>query len=354
MFKVRPFEAKTLSWWNGERENIDFGPIYQRYGGLWSKSNKAYLIDSILNEFDIPKIYIADFTYVDTPLNQRNKSYAIIDGKQRFEAIFDFFDGKLELSEQFEYSKEPSLKLGGLSLKDLRANYPKIASDFENFNLSVMSIITDEEEKINDLFVRLNTSKPLTGAEIRSAMTGQVPKLIKGIAQHQFFKNRIRFSVKRKQDENVAAKLLLIEFRGGFVDTKKYHIDRFVEEGIKSESTDFARSAKRVERILDEMADVFNDKDPLLSSSGILNIYYWFFRKYSRDHKNDLREFLVDFDRARTYARKIAKNLSIEDESIDRDVIDFNIIIRSPNDQGAMKMGFRIISKGFSNFLEKR
>ena len=352
MFKVRPFESKTLSWWYSERDNIDFGPMYQRYGGLWSKSDKAYLIDSILNEFDIPKIYIADFTYIDTPLNQKNKSYAIIDGKQRFEAIFHFFDGKLVLNDEFEYSRNPSLKLGGLSYKDLKANYPKIASQFENYNLSVMSIITDEEEKINDLFVRLNRSKPLTGAEIRSAMSGQVPKLIKKIAKHPFFKNKIRFSVKRKQDENVAAKLLLIEFRGNFVDTKKYHIDRFVEEGIKSESTDFARAADRVEKVLDEMTDVFNEKDPLLTSSGILNIYYWLFRRYSTLYKYDLREFLVDFDRDRTRARKIAKRQFFqEDEKIDKEIFDFNIIIRSPNDQAAMTIAFRIISDRLKSFI---
>src|SRR3989337_25066 len=103
MFKVRLLESKTVSWWYSERDSIDFNPLYQRKGKIWSKKDKSYLIDSILNDYDIPKIYLADFTYGNTPLNISNKAYAIIDGKQRFEAIFDFFDAKLVLEQDFKY-----------------------------------------------------------------------------------------------------------------------------------------------------------------------------------------------------------------------------------------------------------
>src|SRR5687768_59510 len=98
VFTVRIFDPRTLSWWNAERDQIDMTPGFQRRGGLWSSTDKAFLIDSILNGFDIPKIYIADFTYVDTHLNVNRKPYAIIDGKQRLEAIFDFFDNRIVLN----------------------------------------------------------------------------------------------------------------------------------------------------------------------------------------------------------------------------------------------------------------
>ena len=51
-------------------------------------------------------------------------------------------------------------------------------------------------------------------------MQGVVPTLIDGIARHKFFMSRIRFTTKRKQEYNAAAEVLLIEFRGKFVDTK--------------------------------------------------------------------------------------------------------------------------------------
>ena len=89
MFKVREFETRTLNWWYQERDGIDMTPVYQRRGGLWSPKNKPFLIDSILNDSDIPKLYIADFTWGNTPLNQQRNAYDGSDGTQRFETIFD-------------------------------------------------------------------------------------------------------------------------------------------------------------------------------------------------------------------------------------------------------------------------
>src|ERR1035437_3263947 len=82
IFKVTQFEAKTLSWWRARRSKIDMEPPYQRRGRLWSATDKAYLIDSILNGFDVPKLYVADFTWADSALNRKRLPYAIIDGKQ--------------------------------------------------------------------------------------------------------------------------------------------------------------------------------------------------------------------------------------------------------------------------------
>ena len=70
-FKITPFEIKTLSWWHNRRNTIDMNPPYQRRGGLWSQTDKAYLIDSILNGYDIPKIYVADFTWGSSALNKK-------------------------------------------------------------------------------------------------------------------------------------------------------------------------------------------------------------------------------------------------------------------------------------------
>src|SRR5690349_19180027 len=97
MFKVSLHDAKPLSWWYEQfrLERIDMKPTYQRRSSLWSQWKKAHLIDSILNGFDVPKFYLADFTKSRSALNRARKPYAIIDGKQRFESIFSFFAGDL-------------------------------------------------------------------------------------------------------------------------------------------------------------------------------------------------------------------------------------------------------------------
>ena len=124
MFKIIVFGNKTLSWWYSKRKKIDMNPPYQRRGRLWSDTDKAYLIDSIINGYDIPKLYIADFTWGNSELNLKKLPYAIIDGKQRFEAIFDFFN--LFLKHSFT-SK--------CTLPSSKKEYPKLSSlilDFKN------------------------------------------------------------------------------------------------------------------------------------------------------------------------------------------------------------------------------
>ena len=155
-YKVASIENKPLSWWNYKRNSIDMNPPYQRKSRLWSNADKAYLIDFILNGYDIPKFYIADFTWRDLKLNEKNLEYAIIDGKQRFESIFDFYDGNLTLNDDFVYNDNPNIIIGGLSYKDLVNNYHDIAERFDTFPINVISVVADDEEPINELFIRLN------------------------------------------------------------------------------------------------------------------------------------------------------------------------------------------------------
>jgi len=351
MFQVRPFEPKTLLWWMDEIDDIDREPVYQRLGKVWSSEDKAYLIDSILNEYDIPKFYLADFTYVSTSLNHKGKKFAIIDGKQRFEAISDFYEGRLTLAKDFVWTRDPSLKLGGLSYRDLKASYPKVSSKFENFSISVMSVITDDEATINELFVRLNNSKPLTGSEIRNAMVGPIPTLIRQLAEHSFFQTRVRFKVNRMQGHNAAAKLLLIEHRGKLVDTKKTQLDNFVDESIKAENADFNRAAERVQAVLDRMDRIFVEHDPLLSSQGPVTPYYWLVRNADAREDPVVREFLLRFDARRRLAKHIATD---EPGELEQDLTTFELMNRNTNDQGSLTSRCSILRRWFDRFLLDR
>jgi hypothetical protein len=67
----------------------------------------------------------------------------------------------------------PALKLAGMGLRDLRRNHPSIAEDFENYSFDIMSVVAEDERDINELFIRLNRSKPLTGAEVRITTRGR-------------------------------------------------------------------------------------------------------------------------------------------------------------------------------------
>ena len=346
-FKVSPFEAKTISWWKARRNKIDMSPPYQRKGRLWSATDKAYLIDSIINGFDVPKLYMADFSWGDSGLNQKKLPYAIIDGKQRLEALFDFYDGTVTLNDDFVYRADPSLKLAGLGYKDLQQNFPEVAESFDTFNLSVMSVVATSEEPINELFVRLNRNKPLTGAEIRNAMGGPAPAMFRRIAGHEFFAEYVAFAVIRGQDLNTAAKLVMFEFLGDLTSTKKSNMDQFVKTGAK-ERAKLELSARRVMDTLESMTEVFLPRDRLLGSAGVVPVYYWFVRSLPAKQHARVRPFLNWFEEARKKNRQLAA--ASASAKVDADMTTYDNLNRSTNDETSHVGRFQILSKSFQAF----
>ena len=348
--RITSHQTRTLIWWYNRRESIDFSPPYQRKGRLWSKEDKGFLVDSILNGFDIPKLYLADFQYGNSPLNEKKLPYAIIDGKQRLETVFDFFDNKLTLNADFVFRSDPSLKLGGLALKDLRRAYRHVADEFENFSFDIMSVSAEDEKDVNELFVRLNRSKALTGAEVRNAISGPVTDVIRRLTEHQVFGEAIRFSTKRAGDQNAAAKILLFEYEGKLVNTKKSNLDDFAR-GSTIDKNRLELAARRSVDALDEMNEVFLPNDELLSSSGIFPVYYWFVRSIEYDYQEHIRSFLLWFEAERKAHRESQKDLGPAAD-VDQQYARYDTLNRSTNDAISHRGRYEILKGAYLEYLE--
>jgi hypothetical protein len=354
--RITPHQPKTLIWWYGKRDSIDFSPPYQRKGRLWSIQDKAFLIDTIINGFDVPKLYLADFQYGNSSLNTGRLAYAIIDGKQRLEAVFDFFRGELTLSPEFVFKQDPSLKLGGLGLRDLRHSYRHVADEFENASFDIMSVFAEDEKDVNELFVRLNRSKPLTGAEVRNAIAGPVTDVIRSLTQHSVFRESIRFSTLRAGDQNAAAKCLLFEYEDALVNTKKQNLDEFAKgfqlDRRKIDKNKLELSARRCLDTFDAMDEVFLPSDTLLASAGVFPVYYWFVRSVSEVYRDDVRTFLVEFEEARKLHREAQKDLGPASE-VDQQYARYDTLNRSTNDGVSHRGRYGIIRSAFTDYLEE-
>jgi hypothetical protein len=345
---VKPFPQHTLRWWINRRSQIDVSPGYQREGDLWSESDKAYLIDSIINGFDVPKIYLADFTSGNSVLNEKKLPYAVIDGKQRLEAITEFFEGKLRLNQTFRLLDDPMLSLGGYTYSDLADRFPLIADRFDEFELQMMSVITDDPSLVQELFVRLNKSKPLTGAEVRNAVDAPTAEIVRDIANHVFFKSYIAFNTKRGQGQNLAAKLLFLEFSGKAVSTKKKDLDKFVSSG-SIDHDDVRKSYVMLVSVLNKMGEIFLPKDPLLTSSGLIPVYYWFVRQTNADLCPLIRKFLLEFEIKRRSNRDLVK-AKPRSKLIDSTLSEYDLLNRSTNDSLSIERRYEILANHFDRF----
>lgn len=343
MLKILQIEQeRNLREWNATKGRIDFEPTYQRKGNLWSKKNQQLLINTILNEYDFPKIYLADFSYGVQELNEKSRLYAIIDGKQRLSTIFSFFEDELLLDNTPVYFKEVEYNLTGLNYSALQSRYPRLAERFDTHRPTVMSVIADKPEDIYEMFIRLNLSVYISGPEKRNAMPGPLPGLIRKIAIDKFFSEKANFSSLRGQDLDAAAKLLYMEANNGYATIKKQDLDAFVVRGKSAMPELYDVYVNRTLTNLSILGDIFIFKDPLLQSRTQLPVYYSALKELQKKgvELNEFREFLVKFEIQRRDVKKMQKARSqgqiIPDDKIDSKLIDYNTLIRSPDDKSAI------------------
>jgi hypothetical protein len=203
-----------------------------------------------------------------------------------------------------------------------------------------MSVVANSDEPINELFVRLNRSKTLTGAEIRNAMVGHVPQIIREIANHEFFQTSIAFSVKRGADLNAAAKILIFEYTGKPAETKKKNMDLFTSHA-ESDRVRLELALRRAIEVLDQMARIFLPRDKLLANGGILPVYYWLVRETPEELHHLIREFLTNFERGR------AANRATDTAALNADFVEFDNLNRSTNDLKSHVGRIHILTKMF-------
>lgn len=55
--KTYPLNNSTILRINSEYDAIEKDPNYQRRGDIWTVEKRQLLIDSILNDYDLPKLY---------------------------------------------------------------------------------------------------------------------------------------------------------------------------------------------------------------------------------------------------------------------------------------------------------
>jgi len=323
------------------REQIQMNPVYQREGDIWTPEKREMLIDTVINGFDVPKIYMHKFT---TPLEKDGATfeYAVIDGKQRLKTIWDFIRGRFALAEEFEYFKDPKVQLRKLTYADLARDFPEIKTDFDSYKLDIVTIETNDIELIEDMFSRLNEAVTLNAAEKRNARGGLLPIAVREISERPFFKQKLPFSNKRYRHYDLIAKMLLIANRDSISDTKKAYLDKFFELHATSGSDVVSPIRHIVEATTDAMNKIFVDSDPLLRSVGMVVLYYIMFKRACEKGLVPLitRPKLDAFEEARKDNRTTAE------ESIskaDYHLLEFDRYTQSPNDGIAMRFRLSVI-----------
>lgn len=141
-----------------EKGNINLDPKFQRREA-WDDARKSRLIESILCNFPIPNIVIAENKGV------RGK-YIVIDGKQRLFSISSYLNDSFKLRGLKIRTDLNDINFGSLEDGDKTA--------IENYTIKTVVIRNwPNEDHLYAIYFRLNSgSLPLSSQELRKALRG--------------------------------------------------------------------------------------------------------------------------------------------------------------------------------------
>jgi len=339
-----------------ERGEIQLDPAYQRISGIWTKEKRQLLIDSIINGFDVPKLYFHEFV-PSKKIGTKRYRYAIVDGKQRIQTIWDFIDGKISLSEDFEYIRDSTVKAAGLGYAQLAEKYPQLKSRFDSTPLDIVTIRTNDLDLIEDMFSRLNEAVPLNAPEKRNAFGGPLPNAIQNISGNKFFTKHVAFPDNRYRHRDLGAKFLFIEFSKQIVNTKKADLDLFVrhfkkwrQDGAsKASQTAVSALVTETEKTLASMTSIFGTPDKLLRQVGMITLYFHLFRFIRLEKVGVIsRDMLAHFERSREKNRQIAEEKGETSASVELSLLEFDKHSQTPNDAYAIRIRLGIFLKYLS------
>ncbi|MBN9687673.1 MULTISPECIES: DUF262 domain-containing protein [unclassified Corallococcus] len=323
------------------KDAIWMDPPYQRQGDIWPIPKRQLLIDSIINGYDLPKLYFHEYRKSKT-VGADRFDFAVIDGKQRLQSIFQFIAGGFSLHEDTEYLHDKSINLGGLTYQELAREYPNIKIKFDSYTLPIFSVQTEDLTHIEEMFSRLNEAVPLNAAEKRNARPGPIPPITREHSSMAFFKKKLPFDNTRYRHFELSTKFLYIEHRQGLFDTKKAYLDEFVNEFTDAEQKDADALGRKAAKILRAMASIFTDEDSLLKSTGMVVLYYYLFHAASNEGWLDTlsRKALSEFESLRKQNREIGEK---NETKADYRLLEFDRFSQSPNDAVALQYRYAVL-----------
>ena len=153
---------------------------YQR-GLIWSKYQKIMFIDSIFRRYSVPAFYLHKIQYSIGGLT--NTYYDIIDGQQRINAIYSYVEGAFPLLDPSDdtgfrfpnFVKNDPCPWGGTCFEELSE---ELKEQFKNTPVVVYEISTTEENKIRDLFIRLQGGTSLSAQDKRDSWPGNFTEFV--------------------------------------------------------------------------------------------------------------------------------------------------------------------------------
>jgi len=266
--RVEPVPIKTFinAWVN----RIDLDADYQREK-IWSQMDQELLLDSIVKNIDIPKLYLAEVT------DNENFDYECIDGKQRITALLGFFDPE-------SGGQEPLIiRIAGekYTYKRLKRELPPLARKIEEYELSfVIYSDFDDEAFIGEIFRRLQLGTRLNSGESLKAYTDSSIRdfVYKEMGKSTPFLKRTGLLERRFAKEVTLAQICINSFSRAkterFTRSRTDDLEEFFGEQYRLDKKD--ENLVRIRKVLQAIDEAFGERARSITSRAVVVSAYLF------------------------------------------------------------------------------
>ncbi|WP_421810156.1 DUF262 domain-containing protein [Flagellimonas sp.] len=326
---------RNISWFKSahDRKELDVKPPFQR-NPVWVTRQKSYLIDTILNQFPIPEIYMQE------TIDEGGKAkYIIVDGQQRIRAVLEFLEG------QYCMDAKDSPDFADMYFEDLSADQKKELFKY-NFVIRILPDVADT--KLREIFQRLNKNTvALNKQELRQATYwGPFIKTMNRLSDKDIWSDLDIFSandIRRMLDVEFISELTIAVLHGH--QNKKQNLENYYQV-YEEEFEEKEKIVEIFDTVLKEINKILPDlnKTRWRKKSDFYTLFTVFADYYSelplsKENRTQCSEILKKFGNDIDYFVKTDKE-GLEEMELSESVLNYAKGIRATTDLGARKARF--------------
>ena len=306
-----------------QRKNIlQVNHEYQR-GLRWTDMQKRMFIDSIFRGYSIPAFYFHKNQTSAGPIT--NTYYDVVDGQQRINAIYSYSEGAFSLINPSDDSgfrfpisvKNSPCPWGGKRFDELS---DELQRKLKEHKVTVYELVTNEENHIRDLFIRLQGGTPLTPQDKRDSWPGNFTEYVLKIGGKSgvekwpgvpLFKEILKPVNESRRRQLVAQVFILfwtLRNKKKFCDIKSSTIDEFYHAQVGFD--DQSHDAKKFNKICRKLDDALHGR-PRVFGHYIIHLVLFadsLLEEYAQGWEPHLASKLNEFDKRRRKAAEAEKN----------------------------------------------
>ena len=267
---------------------LTVNPEYQR-GAVWKDAQQKKLIDSVLRGYALPLIYLHHKKKMVAGMQREDLE--IIDGQQRINALHKFGESALKLFDPIKDDKTARFPnfIKRTSCPWASCDFIGLPEDlkdkFNNTELLIVKVITDNEDEARDLFIRLQSGLPLNAQEKRDAWPGGYTEFtlkfggkreLTRYPGHDFFKKLIKNPTTDRGDiRTLSAQIGMLFFeqatKGNWMDIGTQPVDDYYYRNLGFDIS--SPQVTRFSKILDLGVELFEGyKGPQLKVHEAIHI----------------------------------------------------------------------------------